>query len=257
MFLEIGQQISLKLVNSFKSKTWCKTLRDDYLERFSLPSFITSITDSMTYKLNKPLNTEQVSRTGNQPSAGPGTSKTLQECEQQPPTLPSISIQPRWRKRKVPRKGINYHTGKPSSPNVIELENGPVGTSLPMASTGLHQSSWLTHTRWCPKWGTVNLWLGKCKKKDKKSEQEIQTESWWLTKELLLWVLCSQLQETMNTSRENLERADKTACNSRIKLSFPVPISGCPWSFKSADVQVLSKGPNLTEEAILMLLSPI
>ena len=58
-------------------------------------------------------------------------------------------------------------------------------------------------------------------------------------------------------SRESFARAKELSCNSRKMPSFLAWISGPQWSYKSAAVQVLSKGSNLTEEAILVLLSPL
>lgn len=51
--------------------------------------------------------------------------------------------------------------------------------------------------------------------------------------------------------------ADKEGGNSKIMPSFPVQISDLQGSYKSAGVQILSKGSNLTEKAILVLLSPV
>lgn len=61
----------------------------------------------------------------------------------------------------------------------------------------------------------------------------------------------------MSVPRENFERADELPDISKIMLPFLAQITGPQWSYKSSGVQVLSKESNLTEEAILVLLSPI
>lgn len=94
-------------------------------------------------------------------------------------------------------------------------------------------------------------------KKNEKFEQEVQEEQWQVAKGLSRQLPFSQLQEIMSTSRENFERADELSRNNRIMPSFPAQISGPQWSYKSASVQALSKGSNLTAEAVLVLLSTI
>ena len=84
-------------------------------------------------------------------------------------------------------------------------------------------------------------------------KQETQAQEWQLAQELLLY-----FSPSCNTaSRESFARTEELSCNSRKMPSFLARISGPQRSYKSAGVQVLSKRSNLTEEAILVLLSPL